>query len=125
MAKKKSKQGNVLVTFFLTYAKDPDVDLVDFLKNSTDFSGEPKNADGCVIAMSVKQIEVVNKGLPTGIKLIDLDELDQYMHFSFHGTRFCVDRKNMKATCDKIAKFDEMTGEKEAGLWGLNVETSN
>jgi len=128
MAKKQSKQGNALVTFFVTYAKNPDVDLVEFLKNSTDFNGEPKNADGCVISMSVKQVEEIHKGLPTGKTLIgqdSSDELDQFMHFSFRGVKFCVDRKNMKVTCDKMGKFDEMTGEKESGMCGLNVETSN
>jgi len=129
LKEKGSKAGNALITFFVTYIKKTSIDLVEFIKESTEFMGEPKNSDGTIINMSVKKIETTHNGLPDGIRFEEEcckpDELDQFIHFKFHGTTFCVDRKNMTAQCNKKPKIDEMTGEKNDDFWILNVETSN
>lgn len=128
---KKPIHGNAMVTFCVTYVTKPDVTLEEFINKSTEWMGEPKNADGTVISMTPKTIAPIQRGKIKEIKSISnqsqelSDKLDKYMHFSFHGTRFVVDRENMSVQCDKIAKFDEMTGEKKGDLWSLNVETSN
>ena len=120
MKEKKVKQNqlNAFVVFYITAAINPDVNVEKFLLESNEYMGEPKNADGCIISMIPKEIDYRGKK--------KTDKLDRYIHFSYHGTKFCIDREDMSASCDKIAKFDEMCGNKpENGMYKLNVETSN
>lgn len=59
---KKTKTCNLSVTFNVTVTINDDVDIGNFLKNSTDFMGEPKNSDGVVIAMHPKSFCTVKRG---------------------------------------------------------------
>ena len=92
--------------------------------------GEPKNADGCIIALTVKDVEILDKKKKTEItKTISKnmsDQLDKYLHFSFRGVSFCIDTEERTASCSSAPLPSEsISNVKEAGMWLLNVETSN
>lgn len=106
-----------------------DVDPVEFIKNGNEFLAEPKNADGCIIAMHLKEVNILG-GKKSEIKIDNdkselSDTTDRYMHFSFRGYLFCADVVEKTVTSTGKAKPEEMIGPKENGLWPLDVETSN
>ena len=59
MAKKERKRFNCHAVFSISGVVNGDIDIEQFLKESNDYSAEPKNADGCVIAMHIKDVEIL------------------------------------------------------------------
>ncbi len=66
MANKK-QSFNCRAVFSLAGVVNEGVDIVEFIKNSNDYSGEPKNADGCIVAMHVQDVEIVPRKNKKGI----------------------------------------------------------
>ncbi len=56
MPKKNTRTVNVEATFSMVVKLNEDTDLLTMLRDNTEYLAEPKNADGCVIAMRFKKM---------------------------------------------------------------------
>jgi uncharacterized protein (UPF0179 family) len=60
MKKAGRKKSRAKVTFSMVVDHDEDVDVVDVIKNRTEFLAEPKSAHGgTVIAMNINSVEPI------------------------------------------------------------------
>jgi len=58
---KKKERFNCNVTFCMSGVVNNDVTPEDLIKNGTEFLAEPKNADGCIVAMRIQSIDIMPK----------------------------------------------------------------
>ena len=55
------KKINVSVTFNVVIAINEGVDVKEFIFRETEWLGEPKSGNGCVVAINPKSFEILNK----------------------------------------------------------------
>jgi len=65
---KKSKTLNISANFHLVIKVNEEIDLKDFLQNSTEWLGEPKNSDGVVISMILKTFQDIKHNDTISVK---------------------------------------------------------
>lgn len=58
MSKNKIKKYNATVTLKVVVAVDGDNSPDEIIRNETDFLAEPKSANGCVVAINVKDVTI-------------------------------------------------------------------
>ena len=68
MASKKIR-FNAIVTFSMSGVVNDGVQIESFIDKNNDYMAEPKNADGCIVAMRVQRIEVLPKKNRKGIEV--------------------------------------------------------
>jgi len=131
--RKKSTKVNAKITFHAVVAFNEGVDVKKFILEGNDYMGEPKNADGCIVALTPKDVEIIDRKKQAAFaKQTEntpaeaADKLDKFLHFSFRGIRFVVDTESRTISCSGVGLASEMISDKmENGYYFLNVETSN
>lgn len=123
----KNIKSFVKLLFNAVVVTKKDVDVLDFIKNHNEFLAEPKNDNGCFMALRLSNCEFSKEDVPVKEKKIAKhDKLDKYLHFSFRGFRFIVDTEERTVQCPGAGLEHEMESkEKQDGLYFLHVETSD
>src|SRR5271157_2925377 len=106
-------KGKAQLLLTVLYSINKGVDLETFLKQNNSYFSDPKNDDGAIIDLSVKEVI--------------LDKQDLYIHFKFRGVNFCVNRETNKVISSTPAFSFEMHSDQKDknGYFDLNTETSD
>jgi len=120
-------KGKAQLLLTVLYSINKGVDLETFLKQNNSYFSDPKNDDGAIIDLSVKEVILDKQAILKQTQPSQIDKLDLYIHFKFRGVNFCVNRETNKVISSTPAFSFEMHSDQKDknGYFDLNTETSD
>ena len=118
---------NIKCNFHIVACAKSDSDFDNMLRNETEWLGDPTGPSGTVIAMQLKEWEVINKKATSKCNNINNHSIQDVnetigcksLTFTFKGTQFCVDLINEAVSCSKRPLTHETHGPSDMGWWDI------